>query len=416
MESNMIYHLNDKMPMKHILLYGLQELLAVLVATLLIASICDVSVGAGLIGAGVSTLMYILATKGNSNVYVSNSGAFVAPVLFSFATGGGTAALIGALTICVVYVLFGFVFERFSIDAMYKLLPKPLIASITILIGLSLIGYVPTYLGDTGIWGTIIALIVALTIVVIMHYGNGKMKTLPFLIAVGVGYIVSVILTVTGVISLVDFSVFDNIKFVQIPKFNFMNLNSINTTTIVSVVVMYSVYSFSGICEVIADHQAMSVVIDYDLLKNNGMKRTFVAMGLANGVSGLISGLGQTSYGEGTGCTAASKVANARVTAAASVFLILMGFCGPIQALMISIPSVVFAGASLVLYPLIAIAGFKMLINNKIDLDNSKNLALVAIPISIGLGSIAIGGEAFSLSGTALALIVGIVLNLMLKE
>lgn len=416
MESNMIYHLNDKMPMKHILLYGLQELLAVLVATLLIASICDVSVGAGLIGAGVSTLMYILATKGNSNVYVSNSGAFVAPVLFSFATGGGTAALIGALTICVVYVLFGFVFERFSIDAMYKLLPKPLIASITILIGLSLIEYVPTYLGDTGIWGTIIALIVALTIVVIMHYGNGKMKTLPFLIAVGVGYIVSVILTVTGVISLVDFSVFDNIKFVQIPKFNFMNLNSINTTTIVSVVVMYSVYSFSGICEVIADHQAMSVVIDYDLLKNNGMKRTFVAMGLANGVSGLISGLGQTSYGEGTGCTAASKVANARVTAAASVFLILMGFCGPIQALMISIPSVVFAGASLVLYPLIAIAGFKMLINNKIDLDNSKNLALVAIPISIGLGSIAIGGEAFSLSGTALALIVGIVLNLMLKE
>lgn len=416
MESNMIYHLNDKMPIKHILLYGLQELLAVLVATLLIASICDVSVGAGLIGAGVSTLMYILATKGNSNVYVSNSGAFVAPVLFSFATGGGTAALIGALTICVVYVLFGFVFERFSIDAMYKLLPKPLIASITILIGLSLIGYVPTYLGDTGIWGTIVALIVALTIVVIMHYGNGKMKTLPFLIAVGVGYIVSVILTVTGVISLVDFSVFDNIKFVQIPKFNFMNLNSINTTTIVSVVVMYSVYSFSGICEVIADHQAMSVVIDYDLLKNNGMKRTFVAMGLANGVSGLISGLGQTSYGEGTGCTAASKVANARVTAAASVFLILMGFCGPIQALMISIPSVVFAGASLVLYPLIAIAGFKMLINNKIDLDNSKNLALVAIPISIGLGSIAIGGEAFSLSGTALALIVGIVLNLMLKE
>lgn len=414
--SNMIYHLNDKMPMKHILLYGLQELLAILVATLLIASICNVPVGAGLIGAGVSTLIYIFATKGNSNVYISNSGAFVAPVLFAFSVGGGTAALIGALTICVIYILFGFVFERFSIESMYKLIPKPLIASITILIGLSLIGFVPTYLGGTGIWGTLVALIVGVIIVVVMHYGKGKIKTLPFLIAVGVGYIISIILTATNIISLVDFSVFENVKFIQIPKFNFMNLNSINTTTIISVVIMYAAYSFSGICEVIADHQAMSVVIDYDLLKNNGIKRTFVAMGLANGVSGLVSGLGQTSYGEGTGCTAASRVANARVTAAASVFLILMGFCGPIQALMVSIPSVVFAGASLVLYPLIAIAGFKMLINNKIDLDNSKNLALVAIPISIGLGSIAIGGATFSLSGTALALIVGIILNIALKE
>ena len=88
----MIYTLDDKMPFKHILLYGAQELLSVLVATLLIASICDVPVGAGLVGAGLSTLMYILITKGNSNVYVSNSGAFVAPVLFAFGAGGAAAA------------------------------------------------------------------------------------------------------------------------------------------------------------------------------------------------------------------------------------------------------------------------------------------------------------------------------------
>ena len=412
----MIYNLDDRMPLKHILLYGVQELLAILVATLLIASICGVSVGAGLIGAGLSTLLYILITKGNSNVYISNSGAFVAPVLFAFGTGGATAAVVGGITICVIYIIFGFIFGRLNIATMYKFLPKPLIGAVTILIGLSLIGYVPTYLGESGGWGLVIALITAFIIALVMHYGKGKAKTLPFLIAVGVGYILSVILTLTGVAPLVDLSVFKDAHLFQIPTFNFMALNSIDLTTFFSVVIMYMAYSISAICEVIADHQAMSVVIGDDLFERNGIKRIFIAMGCANALSGIVSGLGQTTYGEGTGCAAASKVANARVTAMTSILLVLMGFCGYIQALMVSIPSCVFAGASLILYPLISIAGFNMLINNQVDLSNAKNMLMVGLPISIGLGGIIIGGANFSLSGTALALIVGIILNLILKE
>lgn len=414
--DNLVYDLNDNMPLKHIGIYGLQELLSILVATLLIANICSVSVGAGMIGAGIATIIYILATKWKSNVYISNSGTYVAPVLFGFATGGATGALVGALTICIIYCLFGIAFEKFSLEALYKVLPMPLIASVTILIGLSLIGFVPTYLGDSGTWGTIIALITAFVIIITMHYAKGKLKTLPFLIGVGIGYIISLILTVLGIVNLVDFTVFQGVKLIQIPIFNFMNFSSISLSAILSIVLIYAAYSLTGVCEVIADHQAMSVVINHDLFKENGIRRIFVAMGIANGASGFISGLGQTSYGEGTGCTAASRVANAKVTFATSVFLIIMGFCGPIQAFMISIPSPVFAGASLVLYPLIAIAGFKMLINNHVNLDNSKNLALVAIPISIGLGSIVIGGATLSFSGTALALIIGIILNLILKE
>lgn len=414
--NSLIYDLEDKMPFKHVLVYGFQELLAILVATLLIANICSVSVGAGLIGAGLATIVYIAITKKKSNVYVSNSGTYVAPCLFAFATGGPTAALVGAVTICIIYIIFGLIFDRFDIDVMYKFLPKPLIASITMLIGLSLIGFVPSYLGNSGNIGTIIALITAFTIGLTMHYGQGRLKTLPFLVGVGVGYAISLILTLARVANLVDLSVFSNIKLIQIPTFNFMGFTAISITTIVSVIIVYAAYSLSGVCEIIADHQAMSVVINRDLMKENGIKRIFLGMGIANAFSGLISGLGQTSYGEGTGCTAASKVANARVTFTTSIFLILMGFCGPVQALMVSIPSCVFAGASLILYPLIAIAGLKMLINNQIDLDNSKNLLLVAIPISIGLGSIILGGSTLSFSGTALALIIGIILNLILKE
>lgn len=412
----MIYNLNDYVPIKHRLIYGFQELLSILVATLLIANICGVSVGAGLIGAGLSTIMYIIITKGRSNVYVSNSGCFVAPVLLAFATGNGTAALIGALVICFVYIIFGFIFGKISIEAMYNVLPKPLIASVTILIGLSLIGYVPTYLGDSGPWGIVIALITAFTIAITMHYGKGKLKTLPFLIGVGIGYCVSVILTICGVANLIDFTAFNNISFIQIPSFNFNNLGEITFTTAISIIIVYAAYSLSGACEVIADHQAMSAVINRDLFAECGIRRIFTAMGIANATSGIISGLGQTTYGEGTGCTAASRVANASVTLTTSIFLICMGFLGPVQALMVSIPSCVFAGASLILYPLIAIAGFKMLVNNSVDLDNSKNLLLVSIPIAIGLGDIVIGNDILSFSGTALSLIVGVILNLILKD
>lgn len=415
-QKNLIYDLHDKIPFKHILLYGFQELLAVIVATLLIASICGVPVGTGLIGAGCATLIYILFTRGKSNVYISNSGAFVAPVLYAFATGGATATIIGGITIMVVYLLMGFFFQKLSIEGLYKIMPKTLIAAITILIGLSLIGYIPTYLGDSGIWGLVVAFITAFSIGLTMFYGKGKLQTLPFLIGILVGYAASIIITLTGVTSLIDINAFKNVTLFQVPRFNFLNMTSISWATALSVIIMYIAYALSCSCEVLADHQAMSVVINHDLLNEVGIFRVFAATGIANCFSGFISGLGQTSYGEGTGCTAASRVASARITAAASVFLILMGFCGYVQAAIASIPSAVFAGASMVLYPLISISGFKMLINNHVDLDNNKNALLVSIPISVGLSGIAIGGASFALSGIALALIIGIILNLVLKE
>ena len=414
--NNLIYNLDSHIPFKHILIYGFQELLAVLVATILITSICGVPIGAGLIGAGLATITYNLITRGNSNVFISNSGAFVSPCLFAFAAGGGTAAMIGAFVIMIIYIIMGLIFSKIPMEKLYIYLPKTLIATITILIGLSLINYIPSYLGDSGFWGTIIALITAFTIGLTMHYGKGKLKTLPFLIGVTVGYLVSFVLTICNIASLIDFSVFSNLSFIQIPKFNFLNLTIINSNIIIPVIIIYTVYALSASCEVISDTQAMSVVINEDLFKRNGFKRIFIATGVANGISGLISGLGQTSYGEGTGCTAASRVASAKVTTMTAVFLILMGLCGPVQALLLSIPNVVFAGASIVLYPLIAIAGLKMLIHNQVDLDDTKNLLLVGVPLAIGLSGIAIGGTTFALSGVALALIAGVVLNLILKN
>ena len=249
-----------------------------------------------------------------------------------------------------------------------------------------------------------------------MFYGKGKLKTIPFLIGIVAGYIISLVLTLTGTAQLVDLSVFSGIRLFQIPNFNFLNINAIKLTTAFSIIIMYVAYALSCSCEIIADHQAMSAVIGQDILKEVGLGKTFIAMGTTNLLSSLVSGLGQTSYGEGTGCAAASKVASTKVSAFAAAMLILMGFCGYVQAAIASVPSAVFAGASMVLYPLISIAGFKMLINEKTNLNNTKNVLLISIPIAIGLSGISIGGSAFALSGIALALIVGIILNLVLKD
>ena len=137
--NNLIYNLDSHIPFKHILIYGFQELLAVLVATILITSICGVPIGAGLIGAGLATITYNLITRGNSNVFISNSGAFVSPCLFAFAAGGGTAAMIGAFVIMIIYIIMGLIFSKIPMEKLYIYLPKTLIATITILIGLSLI-------------------------------------------------------------------------------------------------------------------------------------------------------------------------------------------------------------------------------------------------------------------------------------
>ena len=207
-----------------------------------------------------------------------------------------------------------------------------------------------------------------------MFYGKGKLKTIPFLIGIIAGYIISLVLTLTGVAQLVDLSVFSGVKLFQIPNFNFLSINAIKLTTVFSIIIMYVAYALSCSCEIIADHQAMSAVIGQDILKEVGLGKTFIAMGTTNLLSSLISGLGQTSYGEGTGCAAASKVASAKVSAFAAAMLILMGFCGYVQAPIASVPSAVFAGASMVLYPLISIAGFNMLIDGKTNLNNTKNV------------------------------------------
>ena len=413
----MIYNINDKLPFNKLVVFSIQLMLSVFVATVLIANICGVAVSGALVGAGLSTIIYLIITGFKSPMFVSSSGAFVAPVMAALAAGGYTAVAIGGLVTCLVYSIFGIIFTRIPVDKIYKVFPPALIGAVTVVIGVNLMPFILSYVqinGVTNMWGVSVALITMISIALISHYAKGLAQILPFLLGTLIGYAYAIILTLTGAYKIVDFSVFANLKLFNLPDFAFSHWTSVDWTTILPIIILYVAYTVSAMMECLSDHAALGGIIGVDLYKIPGLGRLFIGEGVANIVGTSIGSLGICSYGEGVACVGFSKVASTAVTAGAAIILILLGFLAPVQAFIASIPSCVFAGAAIILYGFIACSGIKML--QKTDLNVQKNLVIVSTVLSLGISGLVVGGATMSLSATGLALVVGIVLNLLLKE
>ena len=413
----MIYNINDRLPLGKLAVFSIQLVLSVFVATVLIANICGVAVSGALVGAGISTIVYLLFTKFKSPMFVSSSGAFVAPVLAAMAAGGYTAIAIGGLVTCLIYTTFGLIFTKIPVEKVYKVFPHALIGAVTVVIGINLMPFILSYVqiaGVTNMWGVSVALVTMLAIAVISHYAKGLWQILPFLLGTLIGYVYAIILTVTNIYPIVDFSVFENLKLFNVPDFAFLHWTSVDWNVILPIIIIYIAYTISAMMECLSDHAALGGIIGVDLYKEPGLGRLFIGEGMANIAGTAIGGLGICSYGEGVACVGFSRVASTRVTFGAAIILILLGFLAPVQAFIASIPSCVFAGAAIILYGFIACSGIKML--QKTDLNIQKNLIIVSTVLSLGISGLVIGGVTISFSATALALIVGIILNLILKD
>lgn len=412
----MIYNITDKPPFNKTILFAIQMVLSVFVATVLIANICGVATSGALVGASLATIVYLIVTKMKSPMFLSNSGAFVAPVIFALSVGGYLGVAVGGLTSCVVYCIFGIIFSKIPYEKIYNIFPPALIGAVTVVIGVNLMPFILTYVqinGETNIYGVIIALLTTLSIALVSHYSKGLFRILPFLIGILFGYLISCILTVTNIYPVVDFSLFENVRFIKMPNFAFSNWKNFDFN-LIPIIVMFIAYTISAIMECLSDHAALSGIIETDLYKTPGLSKIFIGEGIANLVGSTIGGLGICSYGEGVACVGFSRVASTLVTLFAALILGFLGFIEPIQVFIASIPSCVFAGAAIILYGFIACSGIKML--QKTNLNEQKNLIIVSSVLSLGISGLVVGGNTISFSATALALIVGIILNLFLKE
>ena len=417
----MLYNINDKLPAKRLMVAALQQVVACFVATVLIPQICGVPIAPAMLGAALGTLLYQLFTKGQSPMFISSSGAFVAAVMGALALGAVPnylAVFIGGLIVCAIYFAVGLAINHFGTTWINKVLPPVVIGPIVAVIGLNLATFLPTYFQINGQYSLIgfgLGMLTLIITALISHYGKGFIKNLPFLIAIIIVYAFAAILTVCGV-PIIDFSVFNGVKLFQLPDFAFLHFSSWNWSYLPQILLLFLPLSLVTICEHTSDHKALSAVIGTDLTQKPGLGYTLMGDGAATALGTLIGAMPNTSYGESVGTTGFSKICSKYVITLAAIIMGIAAFIGPLQAFLVSIPSAIFGGCAAILYGYITLSGIRTIKDSNIDLNNNKNVTIIAAILTLGVSGAVCNFGIISIGTTALAMIVGIVLNLVLKE
>lgn len=420
--SKMLLDVNDKPPLLKWLLLSLQHVFAMFGATILVPILVNKAAGSevlsipvALISSGIGTLIYIVCTKGKSPVYLGSSFAFITPMIVAFAKNGKESVFTGIMAVGLVYVLVALIIKAVGKKWINKLLPPIVVGPMIMIIGLSL---APTAIEEIGLnlekvpWKNIVvALISFLTTGILAVRGKGFLKVIPFLLGMVAGYISSIIL---GMVNLKE--VFET-SFIAVPDFYIpfvhykLNFSALLTIAPIALVT---------ISEHIGDHKVLSEIIEKDLITDPGLDNTLLGDGIATFIAGLIGGPANTTYGENTSVVGMTKVASVWVIGLAAIIAIIFGFLGQLTAIISSIPSPVLGGVSILLYGFISVNGLKILIQNKVDFENTKNVIVASSMLVLGLGGAAISimtkNMSVSISGMSLAALVGILLNLFIKE
>ena len=420
--SKMLLDVNDKPPLLKWLLLSLQHVFAMFGATILVPILVNKAVGSevlsipvALISSGIGTLIYIVCTKGKSPVYLGSSFAFITPMIVAFVKSGKESVFTGIMAVGIVYVLVALIIKAIGKKWINKLLPPIVVGPMIMIIGLSL---APTAIEEIGLnlekipWKNIVvALISFLTTGILAVRGKGFLKVIPFLLGMVAGYISSIIL---GMVNLKE--VFET-SFIAVPNFYIpfvhykLNFSALLTIAPIALVT---------ISEHIGDHKVLSEIIGKDLIINPGLDNTLLGDGIATFTAGLIGGPANTTYGENTSVVGMTKTASVWVIGLAAIIAIIFGFLGQLTAIISSIPSPVLGGVSILLYGFISVNGLKILIQNKVDFENTKNVIVASSMLVLGLGGAAISiitkNISVSISGMSLAALVGILLNLFIKE
>ena len=422
MNNNLVLNTNEKpRSAKEWILYPLQMVMAVFVATVLIATICGTPIDACLLGGCLGTLVYQCFTKFKSPMFISNSGATVSAVIGALALGNAPnylAVAIGGIVVATIYILFAFVIKWRGIAVFNKIFPATIVGPITIVIGLNLAMFIPSYVGlggPTETWGVVIAILTMLLIAITSKFAKGFMKTIPFLLGLLFGYVLCLIVELIG---WADFNIIGTWKeldsFFNMPDFAFLhwNFKDFEASILLDIVLLFAPVSICALLEHYSDHKVLSNIIGQDLTEEPGLHRSLMGDGVASMIGTWICGLPNTSYGESTATIGFSRVASVIVSTVAALFLGSLAFIEPVQVFLRSIPSCVFGGCAMILYGYIACSGLKTLINNRADLEDTRNLIVTSVILTVGVSGIFLFSQSFK--GVSLAMILGVMLNLIL--
>jgi len=447
----MIYNVEDKPKFGQVIVFAIQQLLAIMAATLVVPVIIgnDMSPAAALFGAGIGTLVYVLFTAAKSPVFLGSSFAFLGSMSAAFAGGvsmqlGYLGLIMGAAFAGLVYVIIAIIVKFVGVNWINRLMPPVVIGPTVAIIGLSLAGNAVGDLQKGGISdvnGASVAnpllciLVGVITLIVTMlcsTYGKKMAKLIPFIIGILAGYAVAAIFTVIGqatdnlALQIINFSHFSNLvangvnlnTFIDFPDFTFLTAikgaGEISGAYIGTIAMAYIPVAFVVFAEHIADHKNISSIIERDLLEKPGLHRTLLGDGVGSIVGAIFGGCPNTTYGESVACVAITRNASVITIISAAIGAILVSFITPFVAFVNSIPPCVMGGVCMALYGFIAVSGLKMV--QKVDLGRNRNLFVASAILIAGIGGLSLSFGKITITSIATALILGIIVNLILSK
>ena len=433
---NLVYGVKDKPKFGQVVLFALQQLLAIMAATIAVPAIIGngLSASAAMFGAGVGTIVYLLFTKNCSPVFLGSSFAFIGSMFSAF---GGAASvsvgyaglIIGAAFAGLVYVIIAIVVKFCGVDWIAKLMPPVVIGPTVAIIGLSLagnaIGDLMTSKTEGGsVYVALICGLIALGVTMyVSTYGKKMMKLIPFIIGILAGYLAASIFALIGkatgnaALTVIDYSALKEMSSViALPDFTFLKADwsGVDGAYLLTIFVAYVPVAFVVFAEHLADHKNLSTIIGINLLEEPGLTRTLLGDGIGSIVGTFFGGCPNTTYGESIACVAITRNASTVSIWGAAIACILFSMITPLVAFLETIPSCVMGGVCIALYGFISASGLKMFQN--VDLNKNRNLFTASVIFIVGVGGMTVSFGAVEIRTVACALILGILTNVMLSK
>ena len=402
------------------LVLGLQHMFAMFGATVLVPALTGLSVSATLLFAGLGTLFFHYLTKGRVPAFLGSSFAYLAG--YAAIAPNGEAALlpyacVGVAASALLYFVLAALVKSFGTEKVMSFFPPVVTGPIIICIGMTLANSAIN--NCTGNWA--VALLAIVTVVVFNVWGKGMFKIVPILMGVLVSYIFAALL------GHVDFSGVAEAAWIGLPvKYEntvFSLFTSCDTSLLVTAIIAIMPIAFATMIEHIGDVCAISSTVGENFIEEPGLHRTLMGDGFATALASLFGAPANTTYGENTGVLALTKVYDPRVVRIAAVFAIIASFCPKFAALVSAMPTGTIGGVSLILYGMISAIGVRNLVENHVDLAQSRNVIVVSLIMSLALGVtfssagaivFNVGAITLKFSGLAVAAITGIVINAVL--
>ena len=382
---------------------GVQFLFVAFGSTVLVPLLVGLDPATALFTAGIGTFIFHMVTRGKVPIFLGSSFAFIAPIISASKQWGMPGTLAGIIGVALVYFVMSALIKWQGQRLLERLFPPVVIGPVIICIGLSLAPAAVNMAQEN--W--ILALVSLLTAILVLILGRGLIKLVPVVCGIIVGYIVA------WIMGLVDFSAVGSAPWFALPQ----SITHFKLPQFAWEPFLFMIpVAIAPVIEHIGDVYVVGAVADKDFVKDPGLHRTMFGDGLACLAASIFGGPPVTTYSEVTGAMQITRITSPVVIRIAARTAIVFSIIGKLSAILQSIPSAVLGGIMLLLFGSIASVGIQNLMNNKVNLDNTRNIIIVSVTLTLGIGGAIIPMGTFSLSGIGLSALAGVILNLVIPK